>query len=164
MQIYYWNSLTVKIYKTTFVFFLPVSCSALPSHSRHWNGEWCYPPFFNSKTQAKISFFPFLSRIHMDTVKRFCNYYILFGLLVLHVLHRVLFDVFWWVFYVFLCVLMSFYVFLCVLLCFNVFSCVFMCCTLCSRLTVKQAWKLKHRYLFFSFLSTICSITKKIFI
>ena len=137
-----------------FCFFLPVSCSALPSHSRHWNGEWCYPPFFNSKTQAKISFFPFLSRIHMDTVKRFCNYYILFGLLVLHVLHRVSFDVFWWVFYVFLCVL----------LCFNVFSCVFMCCTLCSRLTVKQAWKLKHRYLFFSFLSMICSITKKIFI
>ena len=68
---------------------LPVICSALTSRSRHWNGEWCYPPFLNSKTQAKISFFPFLSRIHVDTVKRFCNYCFLFGFVVIHILYRV---------------------------------------------------------------------------
>ena len=89
----------------------------------------------------------------MDTVKRFCNYCFLFGLVVLHV-----FSCIWMCWSVdvlmFWCVLICFGVFWCVLMCFDVFWCVLLCfdvfwyvahCALESW----HVWKLKHRYLFF---------------
>ena len=82
----------------------------------------------------------------MDTVKRFCNYCCLFGLVVLHV-----FSCVWMCWSVdvlmFWCVLMCFGVFgvfWCVLMCFDVFWCVAHC-----ALESWHVWKLKHRYLFF---------------